>query len=134
MVNDDGNVIDAVLNSCVVALMDMRKPMVNVERNEVTFRLYLDWNQLKKTANAEYRSFTHLDVIFLCRKQHICGCDTFVRAGRANSNYNNDEHLQRNMFDSQARRNGTGPRYNFRHCENIGGKGQGKDIKDARNC
>ncbi len=33
VVNDDGNVVDAVLNSCVVALLDMRKPLVNVERN-----------------------------------------------------------------------------------------------------
>ena len=30
VVKDDGNVIDAVLNSSVIALMDMRKPMVNV--------------------------------------------------------------------------------------------------------
>ena len=37
VVNDDGNVVDAILNSCVIALMDMRKPMVNVERNEVHF-------------------------------------------------------------------------------------------------
>lgn len=36
VVNDDGNIVDAVLNSAIVALLDMRKPLVNVERNEVS--------------------------------------------------------------------------------------------------
>lgn len=35
MVRDDGNVIDAALNAVMAGLMDMRKPLVNVEGAEV---------------------------------------------------------------------------------------------------
>ncbi len=35
MVEDDGNVVDAVGNAVVAALMDMRKPMVMVDKAEV---------------------------------------------------------------------------------------------------
>ena len=35
VISDDGNVIDPVLNSSVIALMDMRKPLVNVDKNQV---------------------------------------------------------------------------------------------------
>jgi exosome complex RNA-binding protein Rrp42 (RNase PH superfamily) len=33
VVNDDGNVLDAVMNSCIMALVDMRKPAVNIDKN-----------------------------------------------------------------------------------------------------
>jgi exosome complex RNA-binding protein Rrp42 (RNase PH superfamily) len=59
VVNDDGNVIDAVLNSCVIALMDMRKPMVNVERNEVTFtHIQIEINSKKQ----QMLSIAHLPI------------------------------------------------------------------------
>lgn len=35
MVRDDGNVIDAALNGVMAALMDMRKPLVDVEKASV---------------------------------------------------------------------------------------------------
>ena len=35
VVRDDGNVVDAALNGVMAALMDMRKPLVDVENNAV---------------------------------------------------------------------------------------------------
>lgn len=35
VVKDDGNLIDAVLNGVMVGLMDARKPLVNVENENV---------------------------------------------------------------------------------------------------
>lgn len=39
VVNDDGNVIDCVLNGVVIGLMDMKKPMANPEKNKVYLSL-----------------------------------------------------------------------------------------------
>lgn len=36
VVKDDGNIIDAMLNGTIVALMDMKKPIVNVESSGVS--------------------------------------------------------------------------------------------------
>lgn len=33
IVRDDGNIVDAVLNSAMLALMDMKKPLVTVQKN-----------------------------------------------------------------------------------------------------
>ena len=35
VVRDDGNIYDAALNATIVALMDMRKPLVDVEKSSV---------------------------------------------------------------------------------------------------
>jgi exosome complex RNA-binding protein Rrp42 (RNase PH superfamily) len=35
VIRDAGNIIDAVLNGSMAALMDMKKPLVNVERANV---------------------------------------------------------------------------------------------------
>lgn len=35
VVRDNGNVIDAILNGVMTALMDMKKPLVNVEKAQV---------------------------------------------------------------------------------------------------
>jgi len=35
VINDDGNVIDSVLNGVITALADMKKPLINVDKNNV---------------------------------------------------------------------------------------------------
>jgi exosome complex component RRP45 len=39
VVNDDGNVIDAILNGAIIGLMDMKKPFVSI--NKSTVQTYL---------------------------------------------------------------------------------------------
>lgn len=37
VVRDNGNIIDSVLNGAMAALMDMKKPLVNVEKSSVNY-------------------------------------------------------------------------------------------------
>lgn len=127
VVVDDGNVVEAVLNGCVLGLMDMRKPFVNVSKAEVQSASFLDRRGAVEAADAQSGSHPGFDVFRTDREQHLRRSDL---PGGGSVGLDHDSHYERIQIDllhSQARRSRHQPEHHRRSDKGGGRAGEGNN-------